>query len=177
MAQVKDGNGNHGGVIGGMSDAVMKNLGSATRSAETTQNDIVNATPTVLAPLADECVRPIDSFSETYRKTIPPVVAEISEGGSSYSSANVQDSVMRLLGGLQKNSYLVAQVDEFAASLKVDDVKAFAKFVEKEYQLALKDLPTFVQNDTNSLRESWLATEGPELMQKSKAALQMLAIT
>ena len=71
---------------------------------------------------------------------------------------------MRLLGGLQKNSHLVAQVDEFAASLEVNDVKAFAEFVEKEYQLVLKDLPTFVQNDIDSLRESWLATEGAELM-------------
>ena len=44
MAKVKDGNGNHGGDVGGMSDADMKNLGSATRPAQTTQNDIVNAT-------------------------------------------------------------------------------------------------------------------------------------
>ena len=98
------------------------------------------------------------------------MVAEVSEGESSYSSANVRDSVMRFLGGLPENSHLVAQVDEFAASLKVDDVKAFAEFVQKEYQLALKDLPTFVQNDTDSLRESWLATEGAELMQKFKSS-------
>ena len=83
MAQVKDGNGNYGGVVGGMSDADIKNLGSATRSAHTTQNDTVNAAATVLAPLADECVQPINSFSETNRKTIPPVVAEVREGESS----------------------------------------------------------------------------------------------
>ena len=166
MAQMKDGNGNYGGVVGGMSDAEVEHLESATPSAETAENTVVDAAPAVSPPLTDNCMDPIGSFSATNCETIPPVVAEVSEGGSSYSSANVRDSVMRLLGGLQKNSHLVAQVDEFAASLEVDDVKAFAEFVEKEYQLALKDLPTFVQNDSNSLREKWLATEGAELMQK-----------
>ena len=113
----------------------------------------MDAAPAVSAPLTDRCVDAIGSFSATNCETIPPVVAEVSEGGSRYSSANVRDSVMPLLGGLQKNSHLVAQVAEFAASLEVDDVKAFAEFVEKEYQLVLKDLPTFVQNDINSLRE------------------------
>ena len=134
MAQVKDGNGNDGGVVGGMSDAELENLGSATRSAETARNDVVDAAPAVSPPLTDNCMDPIGSFSATNCETIPPVVAEVSEGGSSYSSANVRDRVMRLLGGLQKNSHLVAQVDEFVASLEVDDVKAFAEFVEKEYQ-------------------------------------------
>ena len=81
---MKDGNGNYGGVVGGMSDAEVEHLGSATPSAETAQND-----------------------------------AEVSEGGSSYSSANVRDSVMRLSGGLQENSHLVAQIDEFASSLEI----------------------------------------------------------
>ena len=92
MAQMKDGNGNYGGVVG-MSDAEVEHLESATPSAKTAENTVVDAAPAVSPPLTDNCMDPIGSFSATNCETIPPVVAEVSEVGSSYSSANVRDSV------------------------------------------------------------------------------------